>query len=900
VQKLGHDAPGGYQDVWPIQLNDPPGLKTSSCMSANYAVVCQPPVLPEIDMNSKLARLSASGWIHLLYGIAVAVLAAGTALPVYAQASWSGQIQCQLTIQSDGYSHQEVQTWQLTTDPPTLNGAMPVYSANWSVTEQGATQRNLPTQALAGEWKASTTPTKVVFIIIKRASDQRLLVKRYTPAVYVPGAVVGVRRVAAPGAAAATSQFQLPAWEWPLPVIEDAGNSTDVSGSATTMIAASFRPMQPGGPSSPANCVWHFTYGTSAPSRAMVPPTVTASTPGLSTTQPTPDTGSSQTPATPPTAVETAKSRAPVAEKTAPPPPPPPKPPLTVTAATSPCNTAGPFSISANVREFLAGATTVDFGPDITVTSVTVDSDASITTQLFIPPSATPGPHTVTVKIGAKTFTAPAAFTVTSPCASSELDQLATVDPSFGWQNEQNLTAHVIRGQGSVQRPTNQGFVQGVTTADFGQGITVNSVNVISANKADVNISLSSNAQSGTRSVTLKTANQTSSPKFEVMRAGNTTLTLPTATTACNVIGSFIVKGPATHFVSGISQANFGPDITVLATTVQNPYQLTAQLYVPANANSGTHTVTVTTGGETASLASGFTVTNPCAATQENGDPLIAHETPASGVRGVQNMKVSFPGANFAQGVTLADFGDGITVNSVTVTTANHADVNINISSTALVGTHTVSLTTANNVLHTKFGVSAGGHLTLTMPTATAACNQVGSFEVYGNTANFASGVTVVNFGPDITVLDVTVSKSTSLTARVYIPPNATAGAHTVTATTGAEVASLASGFTVTSPCATRQMVAGGIVPDIGVIGVQNLVVHVGGTNLNLVQDLTTADFGPGITVNSVTVTNATSADVNISISPTAVQGYRDVTLTTANVVVSPRNSAGNAFYVAR
>src|SRR5882757_158012 len=321
-------------------------------------------------MNSKLARLFTSGSIHLLHGIVVAVLAAGTALPAYAQASWSGQIQCQLTIQSADYAHQEVQTWQLTTDPPTLNGAMPVYSANWSVTGQGTTQKTLPTQALAAEWKTSAPPTQVVFAIFKRASDQRLVVKRYTPAVYVAAAVVGARRVAAPGAAAAASPFQLPVWEWPLPVIDDAGNSTDVSGSATTMIAATSTPMQPGGPSSPANCVWHFTYGTRA---SAVPPTVAAITPALSTTQPTTGTGTSQAPVTPPAGVGTAKGRAPVAGVT---PPPPPKPPLTVTAATSPCNTVGAFDVSSVFWEFISGVTTVDFGSDITVTAVAVNTDA--------------------------------------------------------------------------------------------------------------------------------------------------------------------------------------------------------------------------------------------------------------------------------------------------------------------------------------------------------------------------------------------------------------------------------------------------------------------------------------------------------------------------------------------
>jgi hypothetical protein len=93
-------------------------------------------------------------------------------------------------------------------------------------------------------------------------------------------------------------------------------------------------------------------------------------------------------------------------------------------------------------------------------------------------------------------------------------------------------------------------------------------------------------------------------------------------------------------------------------------------------------------------------------------------------------------------------------------------------------------------------------------------------------------------------------------------------------------------------------MVGGGIVPDLGVVGIQNLIVHVSAPNL--MQGLTTADFGPGITVNSVTVTDANSADVNISISPTANEGTRDVTLTTANEVASPKNASGKSFYVQR
>jgi hypothetical protein len=47
------------------------------------------------------------------------------------------------------------------------------------------------------------------------------------------------------------------------------------------------------------------------------------------------------------------------------------------------------------------------------------------------------------------------------------------------------------------------------------------------------------------------------------------------------------------------------------------------------------------------------------------------------------------------------------------------------------------------------------------------------------------------------------------------------------------------------------------------------------------VNGTTTANFGAGITVNSVTVTSATSAQANITIQPTTTLGYRNVSVTT-------------------
>ena len=93
---------------------------------------------------------------------------------------------------------------------------------------------------------------------------------------------------------------------------------------------------------------------------------------------------------------------------------------------------------------------------------------------------------------------------------------------------------------------------------------------------------------------------------------------------------------------------------------------------------------------------------------------------PKQGVRGEQGLTVGFPGPGLVQGVTTADFGgDGITVNSVTVTGPHSALVNINIDPTAPLSRHAVTLTTANNIAEAQFDVVQGGNKTLSVTDAT-------------------------------------------------------------------------------------------------------------------------------------------------------------------------------------
>jgi hypothetical protein len=70
---------------------------------------------------------------------------------------------------------------------------------------------------------------------------------------------------------------------------------------------------------------------------------------------------------------------------------------------------------------------------------------------------------------------------------------------------------------------------------------------------------------------------------------------------------------------------------------------------------------------------------------------------------------------------------------------------------------------------------------------------------ITGQFTNFVQGTSVASFGAGITVNLTTVTNTTHATANISIAANAAVGARTVTVTTGAEVASLSNGFTVTA-----------------------------------------------------------------------------------------------------
>ncbi len=537
--------------------------------------------------------------------------------------------------------------------------------------------------------------------------------------------------------------------------------------------------------------------------------------------------------------------------------------PPTITSVTPNSGQAGQTLTSVAIvglnTHFVQGTTTASFGAGITVNSLTVTSATTATANISIAGNAAVGTRTVTLTTGAEAGMLANGFTVTGVPA------ITSVTPNSG-QAGQTLTSVAIVG-------LNTHFVQGTTTASFGAGITVNSLTVTSATTATANISIAGNAAVGTRTVTLTTGAEAGmlANGFTVTGVPAITSVTPNSGQAGQTLTSVAIVGQNTHFVQGTTTASFGAGITVNSLTVTSATTATANISIAGNAAVGTRTVTLTTGAEAGMLANGFTVT---------GVPAITSVTPNSGQAGQTLTSVAIVGQNthFVQGTTTASFGAGITVNSLTVTSATTATANISIAGNAAAGTRTVTLTTGAEVgmLANGFTVTGVPAITSVTPNSGQAGQTLTSVAIVGLNTHFVQGTTTASFGAGITVNSLTVTSATTATANISIAGNAAAGTRTVTLTTGAEAGMLANGFTVTGVPAITS-----VTPNSGQAGQTLTSVAIVGLNTHFVQGTTTASFGAGITVDSLTVTSATTATANISIAGNAAAGTRTVTLTT-------------------
>jgi len=258
--------------------------------------------------------------------------------------------------------------------------------------------------------------------------------------------------------------------------------------------------------------------------------------------------------------------------------------------------------------------------------------------------------------------------------------------------------------------------------------------------------------------------------------------------------------------------------------------------------------------------------------------PTLSGISPNSANR-LQTLDVVFTGTNYIQGVSTAQFGPGITINSNTVNSSTQLTANVTIDAGAATGPRSV------HVANSGPGGGSSGDQTFTVnnpgPTLSGIspsfANRCQTLDVVFTGTNYIQGASSVVFGDDISLISVTVTSASQLTARITVEAGAATGARNVSVTnsgpgggnSGTQV------FSVNNPAPVLLSIdpaAGNRLQTLDVVF----------TGDNYFGDATSVGFGDGIRVNSVTVNSLTELTASITIEVGAATGPRDVSVTNA------------------
>jgi hypothetical protein len=462
------------------------------------------------------------------------------------------------------------------------------------------------------------------------------------------------------------------------------------------------------------------------------------------------------------------------------------------------------------------------------------------------------------------------------------------------------------------------------TEAILGAGVTVSNLTNTSPTTETATIAVSPTAPAGGNSVIMFTGSQiVSGTGFNVTPGASLIYSVgPTGCNAnvitiadvCGVSNSagtpyvitqlqtatLNIVGVGTHWLQGETTASFGSGVATDSLTITSPTTATAQITVLSTSPVGFASLTMTTDGEITTLQQAIDI--------EEGFPKILATSPAGGEQGnTMTLQVLGRFANWQQGVTSAAFNQDITVNSVTVIDSNNLSLNITVSPWAYVDFypwiscgHVLTITTgtvqeagAGGPSGTPgiFCVSQGAEEITNVTPLETVQGSTTSVTITGSATNFIAGVTQVSFGdPNFAVGQIVVNSLTSLTVPIAVSTSATPGFKTVTVSTYGQVASQQYSFTVSPGVGTlneaipNQAEQGApIVTSPTCSTLPSCMVRLIGQYTHF-SGSSTATFGAGITVDSVSYVSPTEVDAQITIDPLSYVGGRTVTVTTPGV----------------
>ncbi len=513
------------------------------------------------------------------------------------------------------------------------------------------------------------------------------------------------------------------------------------------------------------------------------------------------------------------------------------------------------FDVGFKGKNFFAGFTNVNVGPNITVNKTTIHRPDSLTANITIAGNAAIGP---------RDFLA----INTGPGGGISGKQIFTVENPAPILTQLNPAA-ASRLQKISVGFKGANFFSGATTANVGADIFVHNLSVQRSDSLTVTMTIMAEATLGARAISVSNSapggGNSTAQSFTI---NNPAPILTSITPAKGGRGlSLKVTFKGANFIAGVTKVNAGEGIQVDSLTVTSATSLTASLSILPAAVNGTRDFSVVNPGPGGGIsgAQAFTINNP--------SPVLTKITPNNAGL-LQTLDVGFKGANFLSGISSVNAGPDITVNRVMVHRSDSLTANITIGAEALIG--------ARNFFVTNSEPGGGKSLNQTFivgkpaPILTALTPASGSrfqtLDVGCKGANFVDGLSSVNFGPNILINNVTVQRADSLTANITINVNAVAGPRNVTVSNGSGLSSENRVFTVTNPMPslTKLNPAGGVRLEKVIVGFKGAYFIGGASSLNV---------GPKITVNNLVVHSPDSMTAGLLIEEGANAGPRPFTV---------------------
>jgi len=595
-------------------------------------------------------------------------------------------------------------------------------------------------------------------------------------------------------------------------------------------------------------------------------------------------------------------------------------------------------TITGSLTNWVQGTTEAILGAGVSVSNLVITSPTTATATIAVSPTAPVGGNSVILFTGSEIVSgsgfsvSPGASLIYSvgPDATCDANALTIADfcgvsngagTPFVVSQLQTITLNVV-GVGTH-------WLQGETSFSFGVGVAIDSLTVSSPTKAQVQITVLSTSPVGFVALTATTGGEvtTLQQALDIEEGFPALLAISPGGQVQGDTLSLQVLGRFTNWQQGVTSAAFIQDITVNCVNVIDSDNLILNItvsplaYVDFSYPCG-HILTVTTGTTQVvgnEPPSGVAPSYFCVSQGAEEITNVSANTFAQGTSGT--VTITGSATDFEPGVSLVSFGDSnISSGTVTVNSTTSLSVPIAVSTSATVGYHTVTVTTLGEVASQVYGFTVAPNVAtlneaipnqaeqgapiITSPTCSTLPNC--TIRLLGQYSHFSSESTAT-FGAGITVQSVAFVSATEVDAQITIDPLSYTGGRVVTVTTpgvscsyqpAVTYASLAyQGCTPGVPTGTGSEIVSNnvftIIPGPAIISAvapatgnegQEVVFNITGDATHWAQNFTQfyiAGGGSDLTVNSVVINSATSATVDLSISPTANPGTRSIYMVT-------------------